>query len=161
MTKAAGYISQVIQTLVLQALAFEAQGKYDQALNSLNEALTLAEPNGYVRTFIDEGKPMKKLLGLAASRRIAKDYVNKLLAAFDPHKGRSQPSDAQPIFDPLSERELEVLRMLKTELTGPEIARELMVSLNTLRTHTKNIYNKLGVNNRRSAVSRAEELKLL
>jgi len=161
MTKSAGYISQVIETLVLQALAFEAQGKYDQALNSLEEALTLAEPDGYVRTFIDEGEPMKKLLCLAASRGIYKIYVNKLMDAFEPSELKEQPITPQQLLDPLSERELEVLKMLATELSGPEIARELMVSLNTSRTHTKNIYTKLGVNNRRSAVSRAEELKLL
>ena len=91
-----------------------------------------------------------------------KEYVHKLLAAFgkqeDVHPSTFIP---QPLVEPLSERELDVLRLLGTELSGPEIARELMVSLNTLRTHTKNIYDKLGVNNRRAAVHRAEELKLL
>ena len=90
-------------------------------------------------------------------------YVDKLLAAFAPPVAIPQPKtdDLQStIIEPLSERELEVLRLLGTELSGPEIARELIVSLNTLRTHTKNIFNKLGVNNRRAAVRRAEELNL-
>ncbi len=74
--------------------------------------------------------------------------------------GNDRPAK-QPLIDPLSERELDVLRLLGTELDGPEIARELMVALNTVRTHTKNIYGKLGVNNRRAAVRRGEELQLL
>jgi LuxR family maltose regulon positive regulatory protein len=99
-------------------------------------------------------------------------YIDKLLAAFP--DGRSQAGNERAMEDqsqiynlqsamvePLSQRELDVLRLLGTDLSGPDIARELMVSLNTLRTHTKNIYDKLGVNNRRAAVHRAEELKLL
>ena len=95
-------------------------------------------------------------------------YIHKLLAAFGKQKDVHPSSPApvrgfipQPLVEPLSERELDVLRLLGTELDGPEIARELRVSLNTMRTHTKNIYNKLGVNNRRAAVRRAEELDLL
>jgi LuxR family transcriptional regulator, maltose regulon positive regulatory protein len=72
-----------------------------------------------------------------------------------------QPGPSQPLVEPLSERELEVLRLLETDLDGPEIARELVVSLSTVRTHTQNIYAKLGVNNRRAAVRRAHELELL
>ena len=89
-------------------------------------------------------------------------YVDKLLSAFPqpvatPSKFKNQKSE---IVEPLSERELEVLKLLRSELSGPEIAQQLIVSLNTLHTHTKNIYNKLGVNNRRAAVRRAEELDL-
>jgi LuxR family maltose regulon positive regulatory protein len=159
--KPVGCMREVIELLVLQALAYQEQGLHDRALGSLEEALTLAEPEGYARTFIDEGEPMKTILKQAASRGIAEDYVNKLLVAFAPLEVRMESGATQPLLDPLSERELEVLRMLITELTGPEIARELMVSLNTLRTHTKNIYTKLDVNNRRAAVYRAQELKLL
>ena len=161
MTRPAGYISQMIEALVLQTLAYEAQGKHDQALNSLEEALTLAEPEGYVRTFIDEGKPMKKLLRQAASRGIAQDYIGKLLTAFEQTGTIERPTTSQPLIEPLSKRELEVLRLLATELSGPEIARELLVSENTMRTHTKNIYSKLFVNNRRAAVKKARELNLL
>ena len=91
-----------------------------------------------------------------------KGYIHKLLAAFGKHED-VHPSSfiPQSLVEPLSERELDVLRLLGTDLNGPEIARELMVSLNTMRTHTKNIYTKLGVNNRRAAVHRAEELDLL
>ena len=101
---------------------------------------------------------MTALLREAAEHGTALKYVSQLRAAFGKAEG-GRPV-AQLLIEPLSERELEVLRMLGTELNGPEIARELMVSLNTMRTHTKNIYDKLGVNNRRAAVRRAEDLDL-
>jgi LuxR family maltose regulon positive regulatory protein len=114
-----------------------------------------------VRTFIDEGKPMVNLLLQADSRDIEKDCIDKLLTAFEPDKTKAQPVAAQPFVEPLTKREREVLRLLGTELSGPEISRELLVSLNTMRTHTKNIYGKLDVNNRLAAVHRAEELNLI
>ncbi|MCJ7534483.1 MAG: LuxR C-terminal-related transcriptional regulator [Anaerolineales bacterium] len=157
--KRVGYISQMIEALALQALAFDAQGKHDQALNSLEESLSLAEPEGYIRTFLDEGEPMKSLIHQAVSRKISKAYVSKLLAAFEPDKAKMK-SFAQSIVEPLSKREMEVLHLLSTELSGPEIAQELSISLNTMRTHTKSIYSKLNVNNRRAAVRKADELDL-
>ena len=149
----------VIEMLVLQALAREAQGDIPPALASLERALALAEPEGYVRVFVDEGQPMAALLREAAKHGIAPNYVSRLRAAFS--RAEDGTSIAQLLPEPLSKRELEVLRLLGSELTGPEIARGLFVSLNTLRTHIKNIFNKLGVNNRRAAIRRAEELDLL
>jgi len=154
-----GRMGSVIEILVLQALAHEAQGDIPRALDPLERALTLAEPEGYVRIFVDEGPPMAALLREVAKHGAAPNYVNLLRAAFGKAKDRRPAT--QFLIESLSERELEVLRLLGTELSGPEIARELMVSLNTMRTHTKNIYSKLGVNNRRAAVRRAEELGLL
>jgi LuxR family maltose regulon positive regulatory protein len=111
---------------------------------------------------------MAHLLGEAAIRKIMPTYTAKLLAAFDreqPRNSGKSPLPAspasQPLIEPLSERELEVLRLLGTDLSGPEIARQLMVSPNTMNTHTKHIYSKLAVNSRRAAVRRAEELDLL
>ena len=148
----------VIEILMLQALVHQAQGDISAALAPLSRAQTLAEPEGYIRIFVDEGLPMAVLLEKAAKQQIAPNYVRQLLAAF------GKPEDRTPIkqglIEPLSEREMEVLRLLRTDLNGPEIARELVVSLNTMHTHTKNIYSKLGVNNRRAAVRRAEELDL-
>jgi LuxR family maltose regulon positive regulatory protein len=149
----------VIEILVLQALAHQADGDIPAALASLKHALTLAEPEGYVRVFVDEGPPMASLLGLAAKHGIAPHYVRRLLAAVT--KTEDSAPVGQHLIEQLSERELNVLRLLGTDLDGPEIARELSVSLNTVRTHTKNIYAKLGVNNRRAAVRRAKELDLL
>jgi len=151
----------VIEILVYQALVYKAQGLPDQALASLKEAIILAEPEGYIRTFIDEGAPMKDLLSQVGSSRVTKDYVGKLLTLFDQDDPSKTFLSSHPLTDPLSDRELDVLKLLATELSGPEIADELMVSLNTMRTHTKNIYSKLGVNNRRTAVRQAKELKLL
>ena len=168
-------MGSVIEILVLQALAHQAQGSIPPALAPLERALTLAEPEGYVRIFVDEGKPMAELLTRIAAKEgtpRVKTYILKLLSALMNTKRLIPPAaplwiktrlsvSPQPLIEPLSERELEVLRLLRTDLNGPEIARELMVSLSTLRTHTQNIYAKLGVNNRRAAVRRAEELDLL
>lgn len=153
----------VIEILITQSLLYHAQGEQPHALAALERALTLAEPEGYLRIFVDEGKPMEELLAKidTKDRTRMKEYAHKLLAAFgDSIHPSSFTRNAHPLIEPLSERELEVLKLLRSELNGPEIAERLIVSLNTLRTHTKNIFNKLGVNNRRSAVRRAEELHL-
>ena len=148
----------VLEILVLQALARQARGGIPAALAALQRALTLAEPEGYVRIFADEGPPMASLLRAAAKQGIARNYVRRLLAAVN--KTEDSAPASQGLIEPLSERELDVLRLLGTELDGPAIARKLVVSLNTVRTHTKNIYTKLAVTNRRAAVRRAAELDL-
>ncbi len=152
-------MGSLIEILTLQALVHQAQGDSPRALAPLERALTLAEPEGYVRMFVDEGQPMALLLQEATKHRIAPSYVRRLLTAFG--KAEDRPPVNQQLLEPLSERELEVLLLLATDLNGPEIARELTVSLPTIRTHTRNIFSKLGVNNRRAAVRRAEELALL
>jgi LuxR family maltose regulon positive regulatory protein len=144
---------------VLQALGHQARGDTVAALAPLERALTLAEPEDYVRTFTDEGPPMSALLSSAAQRGIATAYVRRLLASSSETSPR--PAAAAGMVEPLSDREQDVLRLLATDLGGPDIARELVLSLNTVRTHTKNIYTKLGVNNRRAAVRRATDLGLL
>jgi LuxR family maltose regulon positive regulatory protein len=171
----------VIEILVLLSLAHQMQGDIRAALMTLERALTLAEPEGYVRLFVDEGPAMARLLREAAERNIMPDYTGTLLAAFpEPDKetrrhgdkeiDRASVSpisrspglpDPQSLVEPLSQRELAVLRLLKTELSGPEIARELVIGLSTVRTYTKSIYRKLNVTNRRAAVKRAAELGLI
>jgi LuxR family maltose regulon positive regulatory protein len=151
-----GRTGSVIEILVLLALTHHARGDTAGALASLERALALAEPEGYVRVFVGEGPPMASLLRAIGKQRA---YVRRLLDAYD-HPGMTSPGK-RGLVDPLSERELDVLRLLATDLDGPDIARRLMVSLNTVRTHTKNIYAKLGVNNRRAAVRQAGELNLL
>jgi LuxR family maltose regulon positive regulatory protein len=152
---AGGRMGSAIEILVLQALAFQIEGDLSAARVPLQRALALAEPEEYVRVFIDEGSPM---IALLRSGDTASTYVEQLLAAF----GTSDPRPVvkQPLLEPLSERELEVLRLLGTDLKGPEIAGELMVSPNTVKSHIKNIYTKLGVNTRRAAVRRGTELAL-
>jgi LuxR family maltose regulon positive regulatory protein len=149
----------VIEILVLQALAHQMQGDIAPALVRLERALMLAEPEGYVRIFLDEGLPMAILLENAAKQSIMPVYVHRLLSAFGRGEDRTFPRQA--LIDPLSDRELEILRLFKTELSGPEIARVLVIALSTVRTHTKKIFGKLNVNNRRAAVKRAEELNLI
>ena len=140
--EAGGRGSSVIEILAVQALAFDARGDTPRALDALRRAVALAEPEGYVRVFDYLGPRLHALREALAT-------------------GSAPPRPQQQgLVDPLSDRELDVLRLLRSDLSGPDIARELMVSLNTMRTHTKNIYTKLGVNNRREAVRRADELGL-
>jgi LuxR family transcriptional regulator, maltose regulon positive regulatory protein len=155
----------VIEILVLQALTHQARGDAPGALAALERALALAEPEGYVRVFAVEGPPLALLLRRLSRRRSGWDYVRRLLHAAGRAGGATRVGQAasagRGLFEPLSERELDVLRLLGSDLDGPDIARELTVSLNTLRTHTKRIYAKLGVNSRRAAVRQAAELDLL
>ena len=133
----------MIEILAVQALTFDARGDTASALDALRRAVALAEPEGYVRVFAFLGP-----------------RLDALRAALD-RPDRPRPRADQPaLVDPLSDRELDVLRLLRSDLSGPDIARELTVSLNTMRTHTKSIYSKLGVNTRREAVRRADELGL-
>ncbi|MFN8535961.1 MAG: hypothetical protein U0232_00600 [Thermomicrobiales bacterium] len=131
--EAGGRLGSVIENLVLQALAYRARGDVVAALGPLGRALALAEPEGYVRVFLDEGPPLVALLEAAAKQGIAPNVVTRLLAGEG--KAEERTSAKQDVVEPLSERELDVLRLLGTDLDGPEIARELMVSLNTMRTH--------------------------
>jgi LuxR family maltose regulon positive regulatory protein len=166
--EAGGRTGSVIEAQMLQALAWQAQGDLAAAVAALEGALRLAEPLGYVRLFLDEGEPMAQLLRAAAARGRLPGFAGPLLAGLAPESqpgaGAPPPPLArapQPLIEPLSQRELEVLRLLRADLSGPEIACELVIALSTLRTHTKHIYGKLDVNSRRAAVSRALELGLI
>jgi LuxR family maltose regulon positive regulatory protein len=150
--------ASLIEVLALTALARHAGGDVAAALDALRGAVELAEPEGFIRLFADEGPPMVALLEALESHDVSPAYIGRLLAATEtgrPHEGRHS------LVEPLSERELEVLTLLVTDLSGPDIARQLFVSLNTVRTHTKSIYAKLGVSSRRAAVTRAHDLRLL
>ncbi|WP_246852746.1 serine/threonine-protein kinase [Naasia sp. SYSU D00948] len=154
-----GRTGTVVEILMLQAIASSLRGDVGSALVPLRRALMLAEPQGYLRLFLDEGTRVRGLLAEAADRGHGGAYVRRLLGGAPTGDGPAERTDGgAALLEPLSEREREVLRLLETDLSGPEIARRLVVSLNTVRTHTKNIYAKLGVNSRRAAVRRAEEL---
>jgi LuxR family transcriptional regulator, maltose regulon positive regulatory protein len=161
-----GWGRRMIEILALQALALELKGDIAQAMQSLERALALAEPEGYIRTFVDEGPPMAKLLYEALSREIAPEYVRKLLAAFPgakPEKAAvNQPKTSDTDWiEPLSDRELEVLLLIADGLSRQEIATKLVLSLNTIKTHARNAYSKLGVNNQMQATVKAKSLGLL
>jgi LuxR family maltose regulon positive regulatory protein len=162
--------SGVIEILALQALALWAESKREAAVSTLAEALALAEPEGYVRTFVDEGPPMAELLSgvLEAQQRgrpepvgrIPAPYLRKLLAASE----RDAPGAASPaagLPEPLSERELEVLQLIAAGKTNRRIASELFVSVGTVKTHINNVYRKLDAHSRTQALARARELRVL
>jgi LuxR family maltose regulon positive regulatory protein len=149
----------LIEILILQAVCFDLDGNIATALQYLEEALVLAEPQAYVQVFIDEGKAIQSLLEKLSEQGIMQQYIAQLLSTR--HKAQPQAILDNVLVESLSEREAEVLRLLATELTGPEIAVHLMISLSTMRTHSRNIYSKLSVNGRRSAIRRAQELGLL
>jgi LuxR family maltose regulon positive regulatory protein len=154
-----GRHGSAIEIMVVLSLARYALGDLAGAIATVQRAAALAEPQRYVRVFLDEGPRMASLLDLAARHQGAPDYLRRTLAAAA--KGVQRPARRQALVEPLSERELEVLRLLQSDLGGPDMARELSVSLNTLRTHTRSIYAKLGVTNRRAAVRQAGEMDLL
>ena len=163
----------VIELEVLHAVANNACGSWSESLRALGNAVELAEPDGWVRFFVDAGPVVAELLGELATGRHPSNYARELLAAARSAKDvmapvpedrggvALPPGPAVRLVDPLSDRELEVLRLLGSDLGGPAIARQLIVSLNTVRTHTKHIYTKLDVNSRRAAVSKAHQLGLL
>ncbi len=159
-----GRVGTLIEILTLQALSHLTEHgprDIDRALVPLDSALRLAEPEGYARVFVSGGARMTTLLKALVHRHDSWPYPRRLLDAFD-HAGSASAATVSPtLVQQLSARELDVLRLLSSDLDGPAIARELVVSLNTVRTHTKNIYAKLGVNSRREAVSKATDLGLL
>ena len=162
--KEGGRIGSVIEILVLQALARKASSEMDAAVATLHEAVALGEHELYVRVFTSNGATLVPLLKALTKLPGAPRHARRLLAALSKSMatGTSQPARGEHgLIEPLSERELDVLRLLDSALTGPAIARELFVSLNTVRSHTKSIFAKLGVNNRREAVTSARDLGLL
>jgi len=161
-----GRYDLALEGLVLETMAHQAEGDTETALGTLERAIHIAERGGYVQIFVDEGEPMSRLLRHAATRGIAPQYVSKLLTAFStthPETTRAAATrpHPQPLIDPLSERELEVLQLLTTGMSNPEMAEHLYVAVSTVRSHLKSIYSKLNVHSRWDAIHRAEELGLL
>jgi len=152
-------VGRVIEVLVLQALIYQGIKELDQALAALKRALSLARPQGYVRTFLDEGEPLAKLLHLARARRIEIEYATELLSAMGEAAARSQ-APLQLLAEPLSQRELEVLKLIEAGCSNQEIAARLFISMATVKRHISNIYTKLDVQNRTQAISIGRELSL-
>jgi len=155
-----------LEAMILQAEAFFIREDTEKAMERLEQALTLGEAEEYTQIFVDEGPPMARLLYDALSRGIVPDYVQKLLAAFPVEKSEQLPkphpqSQESEWIEPLSDRELEVLQFIAEGLSRQEIATRLVLSLNTVKTHARNIYGKLGVNNQMQAVGKARAFGLL
>lgn len=161
-----GHTETVIEALALQSMALHAQRREDQALSALQRALSLAEPEGHVRLFLDEGDRMNRLLRMAAARGIAPNYVSRLLSAMEAHAALAvgvppvSPS-AQDLPEPLTERELQVLRLAADALSNHEIAEKLMIEESTVKSHMNHILAKLQVKSRLKAMERARALGLL
>jgi len=164
-----GLQDERLTVMVLQALAHQAHGEVDRATHLLGDALTLAEPEGYIRIFVDEGPPMAQLLAEASARGITPDYTGRLLAAFHGEVPTSErmPSllpvrrPSQSLIEPLSQRELEVLHLIAQGLSNHEIGERLYLALSTVKGHNRVIFGKLDVQRRTEAVARARELGLL
>jgi LuxR family maltose regulon positive regulatory protein len=154
-----GQIRLLIQVLILQALALQGKKETEQALAVLEKALTLAQPEGYVRSFLDEGEAMTRLLCLAQSRQVGSGYAAELLSQIDKIPTMTQPS-MQLLVEPLTSRELEVLKMIEAGQSNQEIAGQLFISMPTVKRHISNIYAKLGVKSRTQAIAIGKELKL-
>ncbi len=157
-------MNSVLEILVLRALAQETQGNSTSALSTLERALVLAAPEGYIRLFVDEGAPMLALLRLAQARSRVPDYVATLLSAFGEQRVSDlppSPARPDPLAEPLTEREREMLRLLLEGASNREIARRLVLSVNTVKRHVYNICGKLGVQSRTQAIIRARALHLL
>jgi LuxR family maltose regulon positive regulatory protein len=187
--EACRFTCQIIEVAVLQSLALERQGHTEEALEALKEAITLAEPGGWIRPFVEAGPPMADLLKRLYSQNVAVDYIERLLKAFsaDESKARadaledeSPTSDRavsespslpisspprhpthQPLVEPLTNRELEILQLLSQRWQNKEIAEKLFISPNTVKSHLNNINQKLQVRNRRQAVEKARDLGIL
>ena len=159
MTEAAKRMGQVIEILVLQALALQGKKDVDRTMKVLERALSLAQPEGYARVFLDEGEPMAKLLYQAKSHRIGQEYALELLSAQGGVTGTELPP-AQLLIEPLTLRELEVIKLIEAGCTNQDIADRLVISIPTVKRHISNIYAKLGAKSRTQAVSLGRELRL-
>ncbi len=157
--EAAGRTGLAIEILILEALACQGKRETESALRALEKALALAQPEGYVRVFLDEGEAMTRLLCQLRSRRVGSGYAAVLLAGIEKTSGMTQPS-MQLLIEPLTTRELEVLQRIEAGQSNQEIADQLVISIATVKRHISNIYAKLGVTSRTQAVAIGKELKI-
>ncbi len=163
--EAKGWQDERLKVMALQAVALQAHGEKDRAVQLLSDALMLAQPGGFIRIFVDEGIPMARLLSEAAACGIMPDYTGKLLAVFEAegqkHEDKPHLPPAQPLIEPLSQREVEVLRLIAQGLSNREISERLFLALSSVKGHNQKIFTKLQVQSRTEAVARARQLGLL
>ncbi len=163
--EAKNWADERLKVMILQAVAHHAHGEKDKAVYLLGDALALAEPGGFIRIFVDEGLLMAQLLSEVAARGMMPSYTGKLLAVFEAEAQTSEDKSyllpPQPLIEPLSQRELEVLQLIAQGLSNHEISERLFLALNTVKGHNQKIFGKLQVQRRTEAVARARELGLL
>jgi ATP/maltotriose-dependent transcriptional regulator MalT len=166
--EAKGWADEWLRVMVLQALALKAHGEKEEAVQRLGDALALAEPGGFIRNFVDEGSPMAQLLSEAAAHGLMSDYIGRLLTAFEAEEQESEDEShlsparlAQPLDEPLSQRELEVLQLIAQGLSNREISERLFLALDTVKGHNRRIFGKLSVRRRTEAVEKARSLNIL
>jgi len=167
--EASGRMAHLIEIYLLKALAYQERGEPEKAIDSLKNSISLAAPQGYQRIFLEAGKPAWQLLGSPPLQDFNPPFVSRLLAAFAEPGIQSkpavtsaiQPPTINPLVEPLSERECEVLKLIAAGYTNRQIANELVVSLDTVKKHTTHIYGKMGVKNRTQAIAMAREIKLI
>ncbi len=164
--EATGRGARLIEFYMLKALILRQMGRKDESILVLGRALTLAEAEGFVRIFLDEGDSMYMMFQLAAGKGVAKPFLGQLLSQFEAREGISGASSSglthqQPIVEPLTPREREVLQLMASGLSNPEIAQSLYIAVSTVKTHVKNIFGKLQVENRFQAIERARALNLI
>ena len=166
-------MGSAVEILIVRALGQWTQGTHSDSLATLERALMLAAPEGSIRRFVDEGPVMAAMLHAADARRIAPDYMSRLLAAFPTHEGGRMQAEGdpalqhpssripQPLVEPLSPRELEVLRLMATGKSNADVARTLVIAISTVKTHTNSIFGKLQATSRTQAIALARDLQLL
>src|SRR6266581_2827624 len=163
--EARGWQDERLKVMVLQAVALQAHGEQDKAVQLLGDALAIASPGGFIRLFVDEGLPMAQLLSAAEASGMLPDSIGKVLAVFkaEEHKREDTSSrpPAQPLLEPLSPRELEVLHLMAQGLSNQEMSERLFLALDTVKGHNRKIFGKLAVQRRTEAVARARALGLL
>ena len=163
MSESRRWVFDLIEIFILEAVVYHAQGRPDRAQAVLKRALSITQPEGHVRVYVDAGQPVAELLGRMKTEDGAmNEYINELLAAFE-NKEKFRPSSPiqQPLVEPLSDREIEVLQCIAEGMSNKEIARELIISPGTVKKHLNNIYTKLNVHSRTQALARAKELQLM
>jgi LuxR family maltose regulon positive regulatory protein len=154
--QAARRMGSLLKILTLQAEIFLGQNKIDSALSLLEPALAIAETEGYLRTFLDHGRPMQALLRIALTQGICPNYAARLLDQFE-----MKSAATGGLLTPLTDRETEVLRLIVAGLSNTEIADELFIAESTVKTHINHIYAKLNVTSRAQSIAKARDQKLL